>query len=116
AMAPDKTVAGLWPLMAGIPSPQRASQIAAHLSEPAEFWRVHVFPSLSADHPRYSDRGILRRGDVDPFQNYAIVKGLERYGLHELAHRAADNHLTTLSHVYKETRSHWHHYAPDYIE
>ena len=116
APVPVKAVDGLWPLAAGTASAERAGQVAAHLSEPAEFWRVHVFPSLSADHPRYSDRGYRRRGGVEPFQNYAIIKGLERYGLHELARRAADNHLTTLSHVYKETQSHWDHYAPEYIE
>ena len=113
---PVKTAAGLWPLLAGVPSPERARRIAAHLGVPGEFWRVHVFPGLSADHPRYSDRGDGRRGAVWPFQNYAIIKGLERYGLHDLARRAADNHLTTVSHVYKETLSHWDHYAPDYIE
>ena len=111
-----KTVAGLWPLLAGVPSPERAQRLAAHLSEPGEFWRVHVFAGLSADHPRYSDRGDRWRGAVWPFHNYAIIKGLERYGLHDLARRAADNHITTISHVYKETRSHWDYYAPDYIE
>ena len=116
APVPVKAVAGAWPLAAGTASAERAGQVAAHLREPAEFWRVHVFPSLSADHPRYSDRGYRGRGGVEPFQNYAIIKGLEWYGLHELARRAADNHLTTLSHVYKETRSHWDHYAPEYIE
>jgi len=111
-----KSVAGLWPLLAGAASPERAQQLAAHLQQPDEFWRVHVFAGLSADHPRYSDRGERRRGAVWPFQNYAILKGLERYGMYDLARRAADNHLTTVSHVYKETRSHWDHYAPDYIE
>src|SRR5262249_11187181 len=34
----------------------------------------------------------------------------------DFACRAADNHLTTISHVFKETRSLWENYAPDYIE
>jgi glycogen debranching enzyme len=113
---PVKTVAGLWPLLAGVASQEQAQQLAAHLAEPAEFWRVHVFSGLSADHPRYSDRGDRWRGAVWPLHNYAIIKGLERYGLHDLARRAADNDLTTISHVYKETQSHWDNYAPDYIE
>jgi hypothetical protein len=113
---PLKTVAGLWPFLAGIPSAERAERLAAHLAAPTEFWRLHAFASLSADHPRYSERGDGWRGAVWPLHNYAIIKGLERYGLHDLARRAADNHLTTISHVYKETQSLWDNYAPDYIE
>ncbi|MBI3732767.1 MAG: hypothetical protein HY259_04825 [Chloroflexi bacterium] len=114
--APLKTAAGFWPLLAGVPDAGQARALAAHLQDTRQFWRVHVFSSLPADHPRYSDRGAPGRGSVWPLANYAMVKGLERYGLRDLAYRAADNHLTTLSHVYKETLSLWDYYAPDTIE
>lgn len=111
-----KCSAGLWPLMAGVSTPAQADALVRCLTNPQEFWRVHVFPSLPADHPRYADRGVLWRGSVWPLNNYAIIKGLERYGYHALAVRAADNHLTTISHVFKETQSLWDNYAPEYIE
>ncbi|MBI5879057.1 MAG: hypothetical protein HZB53_15525 [Chloroflexi bacterium] len=111
-----KTTAGLWPLIARVPDAEQARRIAAHLSDPDEFWRVHAFPCLSADHPRYAERGASGRGSVWPLDNYVILRGLERYGLSDLAIRAADNHVTTISHVFKETRSHWENYMPDYIE
>lgn len=111
-----KGSAGFWPLLAGVPSSAQAAALVRHLSDPREFWRVHVCPSLSADHPRYADRGAWWRGAVWPLDNYALVKGLERYGYHELALRVADNHITTISHVFKETQSLWDNYAPDYIE
>ncbi len=116
AAAPAKTSAGFLPLLAGAPSGGQAEALVQHLARQDEFWRVHVAPSLSADEPRYADRGAGRRGSVYPQDNYAIVKGLERYGQHDLALRMADNHITTLSHVFKETRALWDNYAPDYVE
>jgi glycogen debranching enzyme len=77
---------------------------------------VHVFPCLAANQPRYVERGGYWRGSVWPPINYALIKGLQRYGLHALAFRAADNHITNISQVYKETRSHWENYMPDSIE
>jgi hypothetical protein len=111
-----KTAAGFWPMLAGAATPEQARRLAARLTDHDAFWRVHVAPSLPADHPRYADRGALWRGSVWSLESYALVKGLERFGLHALAARVADNHITTLSHVYKETQSHWDNYAPDYIE
>lgn len=113
---PEKTIAGFWPLIAGAATPEQARRLAALLADGASFWRVHAVPSLPADHPRYADRGALWRGSVWPLENYAIVQGLERSGYYDLAARLADNHITTLSHVYKETESHWDNYAPDFIE
>ena len=114
--SPVKSIAGLWSLTAGVPSPAQAERLAAHLSDPREFWRIHVFPNLSADHPRYAERGAYWRGSVWSLHNYAVIHGLQRYGYDDLALRAADNHVTTISHVYKETLSHWENYMPDYIE
>ena len=114
--AGHKTSAGFLPLLAGAASEAQADRLVQHLTCPDEFWRLHVAPSLSADQPRYADRGAARRGSVYPQDNYAIVKGLERYGRDALALRVADNHLTTVSHVFKETRALWDNYAPDYIE
>ncbi len=116
SQSPVKTTAGLWPLIAGVADGAQAGWLAAHLADPSEFWRVHAFPCLSADHPRYAERGAAGRGSVWPLADYAILHGLERYGLADLAVRAADNHVTTISHVFKETRAHWDNYMPDYIE
>lgn len=116
SLSPVKTTAGFWPLAAGIPDAARAIRLAAHLANPAEFWRVHAFPCLSADHSRYAERGAGGRGSVWPLANYAILHGLERYGLADLAVRAGDNHVTTISHVFKETQAQWENYMPDYIE
>jgi hypothetical protein len=114
--AGHKTSAGFLPMLAGVASEVQADRLVQHLTCPAEFWRLHVAPSLSADQPRYADRGAGRRGSVYPQDNYAIVKGLERYRRDALALRVADNHLTTVSHVFKETQALWENYAPDYIE
>jgi hypothetical protein len=114
--ASARGAAGFWALTAGAPDAPRAARVAGTLADPGAFWRVHVFPCLSADHPRYAERGAGLRGSVLPLTNYAVIRGLERCGHGALAQRAADNHVTTVSHVYKETRSHWENYMPDYIE
>jgi len=114
--AGPKTSAGFLPMLAGSASEAQVDRLAQHLTCPDEFWRLHVAPALSADEPRFADRGAGRRGSVYPQDDYALIKGLERYGRDALALRVADNHLTTVSHVFKETQALWDNYAPDYIE
>jgi len=48
---PAKTIAPFWTLLAEVAPPERARRLAEHLANPREFWRPHVFPTLSADHP-----------------------------------------------------------------
>jgi len=54
---PAKTIAPFWTLLAEVAPPARVRRLAEHLSNPAEFWRPHVFPTVSADHPVYAPQG-----------------------------------------------------------
>jgi len=124
-----KTLAGVWPLLAGCASPDQAADVAAHLADPAEFWRVHVFPSLSADHPSYESDGHYWLGGVWAPTNYSTIAALDRTAQRELARDAAANHLQALYRVYDDfvpdpndlaqeavgdgTYTLWEAYAPD---
>ena len=111
---PAKTIAPFWTLLAEVASPDRARRLAQHLSNPAEFWRPHVFSSLSADHPLYSPQGNYWRGSVWPPTNYAVIKGLSRCGHTALARQAAENHLTQMAAVYRDTGTIWENYSAEY--
>ncbi len=114
AYVPVKTIAPFWTLLAEAASPERVSRLAEHLSNPGEFWRPHVFPTLSADHPLYSPNGDYWRGSVWPLTNYAVIKGLSRCGHKALAIQASENHLKRMALVYKETGSIWENYSSEH--
>jgi len=84
-----KTAAALWTLAAEIASFPQARRLAQHLQNPDEFYRNHLFPSLSADHPAYDTRGFYWKGGVWAPLNYMIIKGLDMYPLRELAMMAS---------------------------
>ncbi|MEI7437418.1 MAG: trehalase family glycosidase [bacterium] len=111
----SKTVAGFWPLLAGIATHGRADRLIEHLLNPAEFWRKHPVPSLSADDPNYDSLGAYWRGGVWAPTNYMVVKGLEQHGRRDLAFELAVKHMENLCEVYSgfEPSSLWECYSPD---
>ncbi|MBO5137819.1 MAG: hypothetical protein J6B81_04940 [Spirochaetaceae bacterium] len=90
---PQKTIAGFWPLLAEMPNEDRASQLIAHLNNPATFGTEHPFPSLSADSPDFCENGEGFRGSVYPPFNFMVIKGLEKYQRWDLARECAIRHL-----------------------
>ncbi len=125
-----KTAAGYWPLVSEVALFPQASKLAAHLNNPEEFYRAHLFPTLSADHPDYDPEGHYWRGGVWAPTNYMIVKGLDMYPLRELASLAALNHVQNMSEVFSglipdtsrispserdgDYRTIWECYSPDF--
>jgi len=90
---------GFWPLLAGVPDAAQAERLVGWLRDPAEFWRPHPFPALSASHPDYDPAGHYWRGGVWAPTNYMIVQGLQVYGYRDLAREAAERHLAALAAV-----------------
>ncbi len=120
-VAPDssqvkvKTAAPFWTLLAGIPDSTQAAKLVEHLKNPDEFYRPHLFPTLSADHPRYHEEGAYWLGSIWAPTNVMYIKGLQRYGYEEFATEAAVNHLNMITKVYSNTEPHtlWENYAPE---
>ncbi|UCF65569.1 MAG: hypothetical protein JSW33_06975 [bacterium] len=127
-----KTAAAFWTLAAEVATFPQARRLAEHLQQPDEFYRQHLFPSLSADHPQYDPQGHYWKGGVWAPLNYTIVKGLDMYPLRELAWMAAMNHLQNMTEVYTKFKPDtsqiapgerdgdyqtiWESYAPDVSE
>ena len=108
-----KSVGAYWALLAGIVPEDRLDAFVAHLENPAEFNRPHRVPTLSADHPEYHEDGGYWRGSVWAPTNYMVLKGLEKYGYHQLARDIARSHVDNVSRVFAQTGTLWENYAPE---
>ena len=109
------TAAAFWTLTAGVASPEQAVRLAEWLRDPAAFARVHRVPSLAASAAGYDPRGGYFRGAVWPPLVLAVVDGLRRYGIENLAHEIALNHLRNTAQVWADTGTFWENYAADAV-
>lgn len=131
ALLDQKTLAGAWPLLAGCASAEQAAAAVATLSDPAAFWRMHLFPSTAADEASYDPAGHYWRGGVWAPTTWATIQALHEVGRPDLARRAAENHLRNLALVHDRftpaegqlaadhdgdgTETLWELYAPDAV-
>jgi glycogen debranching enzyme len=92
-----KSVAGFYPLWAGIPTPEQARRLVSeHLMNPREFWCAHPVPSYAVNERNYTQHYVppplidtyyaLDEGHSNwlggtwGHSNYFITHGLQRYG------------------------------------
>lgn len=73
-----------FPLIAGIPSRERAERILDTLLDDTKFWGRYVIPTISRDDPAFEDQQYWR-GTIWPPTNYLIYQGLRRYRFDEVA-------------------------------
>ncbi len=67
-----KTIGAYWALLAGVVPPERLARFVGHLDNEAEFKTPHRVPSLSRDHPHFSEYGHYWLGSVWPPTNYMV--------------------------------------------
>lgn len=127
----EKNMAGIWPLVAGCASPDRAARVASWLSDPAAFWRVQPFASTAADAASFDPDGDYWRGGVWAPTSYMTEQALVSYGRRDLARAATARQLAVMEQVYSAftpqagqlaadatgdgTRTIWELYAPDEV-
>jgi hypothetical protein len=97
-----KTIASFWPLLAEIPQELEVTELIKHLSNTAEFKRLHMFPSVAADEQYYNPSGSYWRGGVWSSANYMIIQGLLNYNQYEFASGASWNHIQNMAYVYSK--------------
>jgi hypothetical protein len=114
--APAKTIAAYWTLLAGVASPEQADALAAELCNPASFGRKHRVPTTPADQAGFDPAGGYWRGAVWAPTNTMVIRGLERYGKHDMAREIALEHLRIVGEVFRMTGTVWENYAPDAIK
>lgn len=100
SLSSTKHIGAFWTLLSQIADENKFQELKKHLTNPAEFWRPHLVPTLSYDDPHYDVTGHYWRGSVWAPTNYMLIKGLEKYGDYFTAYQIAENHLKNMSYVY----------------
>jgi glycogen debranching enzyme len=108
-----KTVAAYWTLLSGVATAQQADALAAELTNPKTFGRMHRVPTCPADQEGFKPTGGYWRGAVWAPINTMVIRGLQRYGKHDLARQIARDDLRIVAEVFKRTGTVWENYAPD---
>lgn len=109
------TIASYWTLTAGIAPEDRAESLVKQLEDPNKFGGKVPFVSLSRSDADYMPSGRYWRGGVWLPTAYATLRGLEKYGMIDLAHRTS---RTLLEHMYRtytdfEPHTIWEAYDPE---
>jgi len=111
-----KTVACFWPMLAGITDAKKEVKLIANLKDTSSFCRAISIPALAADQKFYDPSGHYWEGGVWAPTNYAVIKGLEQTGHHDVARQIAEKYIAGMSEVYKQTNTVWELYSPDKIK
>ncbi len=107
-----KSVAGFFPLWAGVATPQQASRlIHDHLMNPREFWTRYPVPTYALTEPDFYEgtrHGECNwRGNTWIPSNFMIFLGLMRYGYLKQARELADRTYRMALHLNSATREYY---------
>jgi hypothetical protein len=113
---PEKSYAGLVPLIAGAPNEEQTERIIEHLTNSEEFWTPYGIRSLSADsdiyEPGHSESGWKNsnwRGPIWIPLNYLLVQRLEE--THPaVAYQLRENLLANVEAQWRATERFWEYY------
>ena len=109
-----KTVAPFWTMISGIAPKERAHRMVfEHLENESEFKRPNRVPALSADHPWYQALYGYWCGGVWAPANYMILKGLEKYGYHDVARDIAVAYHSYAVNVFNKKGTVYEYYSPE---
>lgn len=108
---PVKSVAGFFPLYAGVASPRQARRLVReHLMNPAEFWLTWPVATYARTEPGFyegSHNECNWRGSAWIPANYMIFHGLLRYGYRAEARALADKTFAMALEVNPVTREYY---------
>ena len=105
------TPASFFPLFAGIPTAEQAEKMVETLTDERLLWSKVPLASVAQNHPTYSTD--MWRGGVWLNFNYFTVKGLKRYGYHELAQTLIEKTLNMVNTWYEKTGTIFEFYDPE---
>jgi hypothetical protein len=83
------TPCNFYPMIAGIPSKEKAERMLKLLRDPNKFWGEFVCPTITRDDPAFKDQNYWR-GKVWAPTNYLMWLGLKRYASPELLNEFAE--------------------------
>lgn len=108
-----ETIAGFWPLLAGIPNKKQAAKMVQTLLDTSKFNRRFPFASLSATHDEFEPEGGYWRGGSWPPVSYMAVKGMDLYKYHNISYNQSLKLLKAMYAVYQKSGTIWEFYAAD---
>ncbi len=107
------SLAGFWPMLAAVTSPEQATRLVDALKDPAKYWTDMVFPALAKTDSRYDPKGHYWRGGVWAPATFATIKGIEASGDRAFAETAAKRYLDGIVEVYNYSGTIFELYAPE---
>lgn len=110
-----KTIAGFFPMLAGIADENQKACLIKQLNNKDTFNRVHRIPVLAADEEGFNPNGGYWSGSVWAPTNALVILALEQNGYHELAAEIGKNHLEVLAEVFCQTGTIWENYPADSV-
>ncbi len=110
AQGKTKTIAGFFPLLEGISTPEHTDQLIRHLQNPKTFGSKVPVTTLSIDDPQHA-KGTYWNGDVWTATNALVIQGLEDQGRRDVAQKTAMSFLKAVNDVYKKTGTFWENYS-----
>ncbi|MBI5200779.1 MAG: hypothetical protein HY925_04250 [Elusimicrobia bacterium] len=106
-----RAISGLVPLVAGVPSPERAQRLRDFIVDPAGFHTATPFPSVARSDPAFEKD--CWRGPVWVNMAYLAMLGLERYGYGDDAKSLGRALVDGVYRTYANTGKFVEYYDPD---
>jgi len=106
-----RTIAGFWPMLARMSSPEQVNRLVAHLNDTESFNTVHRVPTHPMNEVGYD--ADYWAGAVWAPTNTMVIEGLINYGRHDLAREIAISHLDGATEVFLNTGTAWENYYPE---
>lgn len=116
SLSTTKGIIAYWSLYTDVLDKPKRDRLVKELNNPKTFNRPHQIPSLSADNPKYNEKGRYWQGGVWPGANYMVISGLNERGYNKEAKEIAANHYNNVFEVYKKTGTFFEYYAPEKAE
>ena len=109
------TISAFWALHTDVLGKGQTDRLVSRLSDEKTFGRPCPVPSLSADNPKYNERGRYWQGGVWPGTNYMVIDGLRKKGYDDLAYEIASKFYIQVFEAFKEQGTFFESYSPEFI-
>lgn len=115
-LCPTMSVSAFWALHTDVLNKLQIDRLVSHLRDTATFARPYPVPSISADNPKYNERGRYWQGGVWAPTNYMIIDGLRKNGYEDLACEIADKYYRQVFDVFGDKGTFYEYYSPEHCE
>ena len=105
------SLAGIWPMFAGLASREQAEKLVETLFNPDFFYTEVPFPVLARNDEEFIGSGGYWRGGVWAPTNYMVIRGLMNYGYFAKARDATSRYLDALANSFQASGTLYEYYS-----